>query len=300
MRLLVTGWHGQIAQALIEVAPGRADIEACAVGRPALDICEVKTIERALGDIKPDVVINTAAYTDVDKAEQEPERAMALNCEGAKLLATAAAGRGIPILHLSTDYVYGGSASAPHVETSPTNPATVYGQTKLKGEAAVQAANPKHIILRTAWVFSPFGRNFVKTILQQAHDGAALRVVADQFGSPTYAPHLVDVILAIAARIARKDAAAEIPWGIYHAAGSGRASWYDVARQALLCTDDVKHLADRIEPIGAAQYPTTTLRPAHSELNCAKLEKAFGLKLPAWQDGVAQCVARLSKEPQQV
>ena len=299
MRLLITGWHGQVAQALIEVAPRRADIEACAVGRPALDICEVKTIERALGDIKPDVVINTAAYTDVDKAEQEPERAMALNCEGARLLAKAAAERGTPILHLSTDYVYAGTANAPHVETDPTNPATVYGQTKLKGEAAVQAANPKHVILRTAWVFSPFGRNFIKTILKKAHDGVALRVVADQFGSPTYAPHLVDVILEIAARIAQTDAATEFPWGIYHAAGSGRASWFDVARKALLCADDVKHLADKIEPIGSAQYATTTPRPAHSELNCTKLEKTFGIKLPDWQDGVAECVARLSEGQQQ-
>lgn len=202
MRILIAGWQGQVAQALIRVAPSRADITACAVGRPALDICEVRTIERALSDINPDVVINTAAYTDVDKAETEPERAMALNCEGARLLAASSAARGIPIVHISTDYVFGGTSPVPYVETDATAPATAYGRSKLAGEEAVRAANPKHIILRTAWVYSEHGRNFVKTILNAARNGKPLRVVADQYGSPTYAPHLVDAMLTIASRVA--------------------------------------------------------------------------------------------------
>jgi dTDP-4-dehydrorhamnose reductase len=293
MRLLIAGWQGQIAQALIEVAPARADIEAFAVGRPALDICEVRTVERALNDIKPDVIINTAAYTDVDKAELEPERSMALNCEGARLLAVSAAQRGIPILHLSTSYVFSGTSSEPYVESDPASPVTVYGSTKRAGEAAVQEANARHIILRTAWVYSALGRNFVTSILGQARDGKPLRVVADQFGSPTYAPHLVEVILAIAARAVAAGAPGDVPWGVYHAAGTGRASWHDVAREALLASDDVRDLAGKVESITSADYATRTPRPVQSELDCSKLERAFGLRLPQWQDGIAACAGRL-------
>jgi dTDP-4-dehydrorhamnose reductase len=293
MRLLIAGWQGQIAQALIEVAPGRADIEAFAVGRPALDICEVRTVERALNDVRPDVVINTAAYTGVDKAELEPERAMALNCDGARLLAESSTRRGIPILHLSTSYVFSGTSDAPYAETDTAAPVTVYGATKLAGEAAVQAANPKHIILRTSWVYSALGRNFVKSILQQARDGKPLRVVADQVGSPTYAPHLVDAMLSIAARAAAAGSDGSVPWGVYHAAGSGRASWHDMAREVLANTSDARHLAESVEAITSGGYATRTPRPLNSELDCSKLEHAFGLRLPDWREGLAECVGRL-------
>src|SRR3990170_7054726 len=213
MRLLIAGWQGQIAQALIDVAPGRDDITACAVGRPALDLCEVRTIERALSDVKPDVIVNTAAYTDVDKAEIEQERALALNRDVARLLAMSGARRGIPIIHISTDYVFDGTKGSAYVETDPEAPATVYGRSKLEGEAAVREANPRHIILRTAWVHSAFGRNFVKSIFQRARDGSPLRVVDDQRGSPTYAPHLVEAILAIAGRVTSASNTDVAPWG---------------------------------------------------------------------------------------
>ncbi|MBR2534858.1 MAG: dTDP-4-dehydrorhamnose reductase [Hyphomicrobium sp.] len=292
MRILIAGWQGQVAQALIRVAPSRADITACAVGRPALDICEVRTIERALSDINPDVVINTAAYTDVDKAETEPERAMALNCEGARLLAASSAARGIPIVHISTDYVFGGTSPVPYVETDATAPATAYGRSKLAGEEAVRAANPKHIILRTAWVYSEHGRNFVKTILNAARNGKPLRVVADQYGSPTYAPHLVDAMLTIASRVAGASSDGG-PWGTYHAAGAGRASWCDLASAALAHASDPSLRAIDVLPIASADYPTKTPRPAHSELDCSKLATAFGIRLPDWADGVKTCVSRL-------
>ena len=290
MRLLIAGGQGQVARALVEVAPSRSEITAFAVGRPALDICQVATIERALADIKPNVVINTAAYTNVDQAESEPERAMALNRDGAGMLAAAAARRGIPILHLSTDYVFDGAAVRPYVETDATGPLTVYGRTKLEGEEAVKAANAKHVILRTAWVYSPFGRNFVKTILQRARDGQALRIVADQHGSPTYAPHLVDAMISIGAQLC--DATGDV-WGIYNAAGSGSATWHDVATAIYDSAGDLK---DSIRPaaISTAEYPTPAKRPAFSELDCGKLEQTFGLKLPHWRNGVADCVARLS------
>lgn len=292
MRLLIAGWQGQIAHAFVDVAPGRDDISACAIGRPALNICESRSIERALGDVKPDIVINTAGYTAVDNAEIEPERALALNRDGARLLATAAARRGVPIIHLSTDYVFDGTKPTPYVETDPASPATVYGRSKLEGEAAVQAANPKHIILRTAWVYSPFGRNFVKTVLERIRAGGPLRVVADQRGSPTYAPHLVEAILAIAGRATAADGI-DMPWGIYHAAGGGTASWYEVARQVLHCAEKPEDDPVELEAISSAEYPTRAPRPANSQLDCSKLERELQVRLPDWPDGIAACVKRL-------
>ncbi|MGQ0457528.1 MAG: dTDP-4-dehydrorhamnose reductase [Hyphomicrobium sp.] len=294
MRLLIAGGQGQVATALVDVAPSRREITAFAVGRPALDICEVRTIERAFGEIRPNVVINTAAYTNVDKAESEPERAMALNRDGARLLAAAAAKGGVPIVHLSTDYVFDGAAAKPYAESDPTGPATVYGRTKLEGELAVQEANPRHVILRTAWVYSPFGKNFVKTVLQRARDGNALRIVADQRGSPTYAPHLVDAIITIAARVAHIGDDQSDVWGVYHAAGAGSASWCDVARAIVDNADDLRARGATVDAITSTEYPTPAKRPANSELDCAKLARTFNLRLPAWRNGVAECVRRLS------
>jgi len=293
MRLLIAGWQGQIAHALMEMAPRRSDVTACAIGRPALNICEVGSIERALGDIRPDVIINTAAYTAVDKAETEPERAFALNRDGARMLAGVAARRGIPIIHLSTDYVFNGRSAAAYVETDPADPATVYGRSKLEGEAAVRSANPKHIILRTAWVHSPFGRNFVSTIVERARADRSLQVVSDRHGSPTYAPHLANAILTLAGHLTRANDE-EPAWGIYHAAGSGRASWYDVARQVLLSSDDLRPALARLTAIGTEGNATGAQRPANSELDCTKLERNFQIRLPDWPAGVTACVERLA------
>ncbi len=226
MRLLIAGWQGQVARALVEAAPGCPDVTACAVGRAALDICEARSIDRALSRIEPSIVINSAAYTAVDKAETDSKRAFALNHDGARLLAEAAARRGIPIIHLSSDYVYDGRKASPYVETDPARPATVFGRSKLEGEQAVQQANPKHVVLRTAWVFSPSGRNFVKTMLGQAAEQERVRVVDDQHGSPTYAPHLVTAILELARRLSA-GTGEQGAWGIYHAAGTGTTTWRD-------------------------------------------------------------------------
>ncbi len=293
MRLLIAGWQGQIAQALMEGIAKRTDVKACALGRPALDICELRTIERAMSDIRPNIVINAAGYTNVDNAEIEPERAFALNRDGARLLAAAANQRNVPIIHISTDYVFDGTRAAPYVETDEPHPMTVYGQSKLEGEAAVRTANPKHLILRTAWIYSPFGRNFVKTIIQRARSGARLRVVADQRGSPTYAPHLVDMILEIASRAVHDAASAPITWGTYHAAGNGSASWLDLAREALELSPDVAQFSGSIEAISAAEFPTRAPRPTYVVLDCSKIEREFNLKMPAWQLGIADCAKRL-------
>ena len=230
MRLLIAGWQGQIARGLVEAAPACPDVKACAVGRAALDICEARSIERALAHIEPSIIINSAAYTAVDKAETEEERAFALNRDGARLLAQAAARRGVPIIHISTDYVYDGRKAGPYVEEDPTGPATVFGRSKLEGESAVRRANPCHVILRTAWVHSPTGRNFVKTMLGQAAERSKVRVVDDQRGSPTYAPHLVAAILELARQLSARKGD-DGPWGIYHAAGTGTTTWRGLAEE---------------------------------------------------------------------
>ena len=292
MRILAAGWHGQIASAFMQIAPGRKDISAFAIGRPGLDICEPRSVERALGDIRPDVLINLAGYTDVDGAESEPELALALNSTGAGLLAEAAARRGVPIIHISTSYVFDGQKKSAYVETDPTAPSTIYGHSKLAGEVEVQKANPKHIILRTEWIHSPFGRCFVSNILQRAQLGMPLKVVNDQYGNPTYAPHLVDAILAVAAHLTSSTPDA-IPWGVYHAAGTGTATWYEFAREVLIKSEQLTGLSFSLDALTSAEYLTRSHRPPNSQLDCLRLKQTFGVELPAWQEGVHECVERL-------
>jgi dTDP-4-dehydrorhamnose reductase len=292
MRILAAGWHGQIASAFMQIAPQRKDISAFAIGRPGLDICEPRSVERALGDIRPDVLINLAGYTDVDGAESEPELAFALNSVGARLLAEAAARRNLPIIHISSSYVFDGRKTSAYVETDETAPSTTYGKSKLAGEAEVQRANPKHVILRTEWLHSPFGRCFVSNILQRAQLGMPLKVVNDQYGNPTYAPHLVEVILQVAAYLTSRPPE-NIPWGIFHAAGSGAATWYDVAQEVLVKSEQMTGLSFGLSAIPSAEYSTRTRRSPNSELDCSKLEQIFGAKLPVWQKGVQECVERL-------
>ena len=299
MRLLIAGWQGQIARGLVEAAPACPDVKACAVGRAALDICSARSIERALSQIEPSIVINSAAYTAVDKAETDAERAFALNRDGARMLAEAAARRGIPILHMSTDYVYDGRKGDPYVEEDATEPLTVFGRSKLDGERAIQEANPRHVILRTSWIFSPTGRNFVKTMLAQAAEQPKVRVVDDQRGSPTYAPHLVAAILELARQLSdRKDdkGSRDGPWGVYHAAGTGTTTWSDMAAELFRCSAALGGPCAEVEPIRSTDYPTPAARPANSQLDCSKLERTFGVRLPRWEQGVADCVERLLRD----
>lgn len=292
MRLLIAGWKGQVARAMVEMAPSAPDVTACAVGRAALDICEAKTIERAMVNNGPDIVINSAAYTAVDQAEDEQEQAFRMNRDGAKSLAEAAAKAGIPIIHISSDYVFDGSKSAAYSEDDPPAPVTVYGQSRLEGEQAVRAANPKSIIVRTAWVHSAAGKNFVKTMLQRATGQENVRVVADQTGSPTYAPHLCQALLEIARQVKDQPEDAAI-WGVYHAAGSGQTTWHGLASEVMRCsaTHGGPHVP--VEAISGDDYPTRARRPANAALDCSKLKRAFGITLPAWQDGANACVQRI-------
>lgn len=294
MRLLISGWQGQLARSLGEVATQRSDVTAVAIGRPALDLVKLPTILRTLADSKPDIVINTAAYTAVDKAESEPEAAMALNRDGARLIAMAAAERGIPIIHLSTDYVFDGHKPEPYVETDQTGPLNVYGRSKLEGEAAVRDANPRHLVLRTAWVHSPFGQNFIKTMLRLAGERPVVRVVDDQVGSPTYAPHLATAILDLASAV-MTGGTRESRWGTYHLAGTGVASWCDVAKVAFAASSTAGGPRAEVVAISSAEYPTPAARPGNSRLDCSKAKREFGVSLPDWRTGVEACVHRVLK-----
>lgn len=295
MRLLIAGWQGQLARAFVDAAPARSDIVALALGRPALDLCEVRAIERALSEDRPNVVINTAGYTAVDKAEDEPERAVALNRDGARLLAKVAAERGVPIIHMSTSNVFGGEKEAPYVETDAAAPINVYGRSKLEGEADVRAANPRHIILRTSWIFSPFGGNFIAEIVQKARRGEPLRIVTDQLGSPTYAHDLATAIFDIAAlaHASRSTESAPI-WGTYHIANAGGpATWHAAAQQACRAAG-FDTAAEAITPITSGELATRAPRPRNSSLDTSYLASHLGLTLRDWRAALADAVAALS------
>lgn len=292
MRILVIGKEGQLAMSL--AAARRSDgLELVAVGRPELDLTEPDTICRSLKRYGPNLVINTAAYTAVDKAEFEPTIAYATNAAGAAHVAQRCAERAIPLIQISTDYVFDGRKLTPYSEDDATAPLGVYGHTKLEGEQRVAEICSMHIILRTAWIVSPFGHNFVKTMLRLAKDRAEIGVVHDQRGNPTFAPHLAVAILAIAHRLIQEPG--RVPWGIYHASGRGEATWCEVAREIFRVSAKLAGPVASVRPIGSADYPTSARRPANSRLDCNKLARAFDVCLPDWRVGVEECVLQLSQ-----
>jgi dTDP-4-dehydrorhamnose reductase len=291
VRILVTGRTGQLASSLLEAGAGRG-CDIVAVGRPDLDLADRASVEAAVARLRPDVVINAAAYTGVDTAETESERAYAINATGAGHVAQACARREIPVIHISTDYVFDGTKPGPYNEDDPASPIGVYGLSKLSGEQRVIAANRSHVILRTSWLFSPFGANFVKTMLRLAGTRTEIGVVDDQVGCPTYAPHLAECVLTIAARITGEEGRRDA-FGVYHAAGSGAASWCEFAREVFRCSSELGGPAATAKPIATADYPLAARRPANSRLDCSKLAREFGLALPPWSVGVRDCVVRL-------
>jgi dTDP-4-dehydrorhamnose reductase len=294
MKLLVIGAKGQLARSLIEVATSQ-HFDLVALGRPQLDLLNAESIARALMQVEPQVVVNTAAYTAVDKAEEEPDLAYAVNSDGARQVAEACATMDTPLIHMSTDYVFDGSKREPKRESDPTAPLNVYGHSKLNGERAVAAACLEHLILRTAWIYSPFGHNFVKTMLRLAESRPELNVVDDQIGNPTYAPHLAAGILQLARQILEYGSQG-FAWGTYHIAARGEASWCQLACEVLDCSASLGGPTSRVRAITTSQFPTKARRPADSRLDCSKFTNTFGVMLPDWRSGVADCVARLLGE----
>ncbi len=267
-------------------------MQVVALGRPNIDLTLPDKIDAAVASVSPDLVINAAAYTAVDQAESEPELAALVNSAGPGWLAEACAKRSLPLIHLSTDYVYDGTKLTPYKEDDPVEPLGIYGRTKLEGEQRVTATNPRHVILRSSWIYSPYGHNFVKTMLRLAESRSELNVVNDQLGSPTYAPHLAEAIVAIVTHLADSNSNDAL-WGTYHAAGRGEASWFDLAVEVFRCSRELGGPRATTHAITTADYPTPAARPANSRLNCAKLEKTFGITLPNWRLGVADCVREL-------
>jgi dTDP-4-dehydrorhamnose reductase len=295
VRVLVTGREGQLARGLAEAAS--SGVQVVAIGRPELDLADAKSVAAAIARERPDIVVNAAAYTAVDKAETEPAVAHAVNALGAEHVAKACAARAIPIIHISTDYVFDGTKDGPYVEDDPTAPINVYGRTKLEGEQRVAKACEQHLILRTAWVYSPWGVNFVKTMLRLAMTRPNIGVVDDQKGSPAYAPHLAATVLAIAARAAADPAG--MRWGVYHAVGGGETTWFGFAREVFRHAVEQGLPAAEVAAIATAAYPTLARRPANSRLNCDRLRLLLGVELPDWRVGVRDCVVRISASMQQ-
>lgn len=291
MKVLVIGREGQLARSLVEAADTPSVRVVCA-GRPDIDLIDEKSVDAVVARERPDAVVNAAAFTAVDKAEAEPEMARAVNALGAECVARACAASSVPLIHISTDYVFDGMKDGAYNEDDHTGPINAYGDSKLEGEHRVAKACERHLILRTAWVHSPWGANFVKTMLRLAAERPAIGVVDDQRGSPTYAPHLARIVLAVAARVAADPAATD--WGIYHAVGGGETTWFGFAREIFRLAAEHGLPAAEVVAIATSAFPTPARRPANSRLNCDKLRRAFGLELPDWHIGAQDCVARLS------
>ncbi|MEO0799928.1 MAG: dTDP-4-dehydrorhamnose reductase [Pseudomonadota bacterium] len=291
MRILIAGWQGQVARALVEAAAARPSVTALAIGRPALDLCTPATIATALSDGQPDVIINTAAYTAVDQAEDEPDAARRLNADGARMISREAQRRGATIIHLSTDYVFDGTKSGPYQPGDPTNPQSVYGRTKRDGEIAVAEEAGRHLIVRTSWVHSATAKNFVKTMLSLAETRDEVRVVGDQHGCPTYAPHLAEALLTMA-EVAVGRSSDDPVWGTYHAAGAGETTWAGLASAVFDASKQNGGPRAEVTAIPTSEFPTKAERPKNSRLDCSALNQAFGISLPHWHDGVDACVSR--------
>ena len=291
--IAVVGRQGQVAAALAKAASGRG-LRAKFAGRPDADLRDKKSLERFILGTRADLIINAAAYTGVDQAEAEPELAFQINAAGPEALARIAARRNLPLVHLSTDYVFDGSKRSPYREDDRVAPLSVYGTTKAAGEEAIRQVQSHHIILRTSWVFSETGSNFVKTMLKLAKSRDEIAVIDDQFGRPTYAADLANAILDLAPHLTQTTA--EPAWGTYHIAGAGETTWYGFAREIFAHGAAAGAKVPRVRPITTADYPLPAQRPPYSVLDTTKIEKTFGIKLRPWCEGLGACMRELSPE----
>lgn len=288
MRILVTGQHGQVARSLAERSTGH---ELLFAGRPQFDLLDAASIERGVASIRPDLIVSAAAYTAVDKAEAEPAIAMAANGEAPGVLARAAARVGAPLIHLSTDYVFDGDLDRPWRETDPVAPLGVYGQSKLAGEQAVMSSDATFAVIRTAWVYSPFGSNFVKTMLRLAADRPAIEVVDDQRGCPTSAFDIADAVLAVIA--AWRENSTHGANAVYHFAGDGETNWADFARVIFAESMARGGPVAEVTGIPTNAYPTAARRPSNSRLDSEKFALVFGHRAPEWRVSLGTVLDRL-------
>jgi dTDP-4-dehydrorhamnose reductase len=294
VRLYVIGGEGQVARSLREAAAHDKNIVFGYGARPYVDLLRPSSIKQALDDFRPDFVINPAAYTRVDKAESEPDLAFAVNRDGARAVAAAAADRGVPIIHLSTDYVFDGNKQGAYVENDPVAPQSVYGRSKLEGELAVAEANLKHVVLRTSWVYAPFGGNFVRTMLRLSAERDRLQVVDDQVGCPTYAPDIASAIIAMARRFASTGWSSRFA-GVTHIAGPDAVTWCGFAREIIQMSSERGGRSVPIDPIATSNFSTPAIRPPNSRLSTSRLETIFDLRLGTMKKSLANCLDRLCR-----
>lgn len=290
MRLLVLGGSGQLGSELRALALP-LDVQLAAPPRSVVDLTNAVALDRLITAEPWSAVINAAGYTNVDRAESDAALAFAVNADAAATLAETTGRRGIPLIHVSTDYVFDGQKGSPYLETDAALPLNVYGRSKLAGEHRVSAANPRHVILRTAWLFSSFGNNFVRTILRLAQERDRLRIVSDQRGCPTAARDLARACVGVALHCAAAPGRA--PYGTYHFAGDEAASWFDFAKAIIAQAGSRLARVPEVEPVTAAQYPSPAARPVDSRLDCAAITKAFGIMPPSWRAALAETVQHL-------
>jgi dTDP-4-dehydrorhamnose reductase len=299
-KILLTGVNGQVGHALF---PKLTGYEVRGLPRESLDLTNPDAIRAHVNEFKPDIIINPAAYTAVDKAESEPDLAYAVNVQAPQVLAEEAAKLGAAMIHFSTDYVYDGTKPSAYVETDLTNPQGVYAETKLAGEDAVRAAGLPHLILRTSWVYGAYGKNFMKTILRLAGERDSLRVVADQVGAPTSSGSIAEAVVTLLKCWQTDD---ETQSGIYHLTNAGRTSWHGFASEILNEYQSLqeahqwpalKAYAGQVLPISTAEYPTPAKRPANSVLDNAKLNRVFDVALPDWRVALHHVIQDLALQP---
>jgi dTDP-4-dehydrorhamnose reductase len=289
VNILLTGKNGQVgwelARALLPL--GRVH----AFGHAELDLADAAAVRRTLDEVRPQVIVNAAAYTAVDKAESEPEQANAVNAAAPALLAQEAARRGALLIHYSTDYVYDGAKAAPYVETDPTNPLGAYGRSKLAGEAGIRAAGADHLIFRTSWVYAARGANFLRTILRLAAEREELRIVADQIGAPTWARLIAEATAHALRQAMQERSGGTFDSGVFHLAAAGETSWHGFASAIVAGRSGLRVKA--VMPITTADYPLPAPRPANSRLDTGAFRARFGLALPDWRDCLQLCLEEL-------
>jgi dTDP-4-dehydrorhamnose reductase len=286
LKILVTGGNGQLGNELKVLSKDFSDYNFIFTDLPELDLNDRKATDDFIGTIQPRILINCAAYTAVDKAETEKESAQKVNCNVVKSLAETCRSKGIFMIHGSTDYVFDGQGNSPYTENEPTNPQSVYGKTKLDGETAMMNSKVNGIIIRTSWLYSTFGGNFVKTMIRLQKEKGEINVVADQIGSPTYARDLARAILHILPQIDTCKGT-----DIFHFANSDVTSWYDFAKEIF----NISKLNCIVNPISTAEYPTPAKRPQYSVLKTDKIRERFGVEIPAWQDSLRECIQRMKE-----
>jgi dTDP-4-dehydrorhamnose reductase len=296
MKILILGANGQLGRELT-VCAGSFGLEAVGLDVESIDITDVTSVGRAVSENSPAVVINAAAYTAVDQAESDPAQAFAVNRDGPAHVATVCARAKIPLIHVSTDFVFDGQKGAPYVETDAVNPLSVYGLSKSEGEVGIRSCLVEHIILRTSWLYSRWGKNFVKTMLQLGREREILKVVDDQRGSPTHAADLAGAVLTIATQV--RDKPAPVPWGTYHFCGGGETSWHGFAVKIFeLAGHREAFRVKEVEPIKASEYPSPARRPAYSVLDCSLIKSAFGIAAPPWTESLARMMDGLYEASQ--